>query len=118
MVLSSLQTEESGRGIGSSTMVATATKCGVGSGITSMSSTGTRTTTMGIVDLVGSPTGALGTTDQITFPARGHTNSTTVTETTEATEIITTGNSLSSQKGWEEFATMPPAVVAGLSVGS
>ena len=71
---------------------------------------------MGIGDLVESPTGALGTTDQITSPVRGHTNSTTVTETTEATEIITTGNSLSSQKGWEEFAMMHLAVVARLSL--
>lgn len=105
VVLSSLQTEENGRGIGSSTTVATATRCGAGSGITSTSSTGTRTTTTGIGGLVESPTGALGATDPTTCPARGRTNSTTVIETTEATEIITTGNySLSSWKDWEERA--------------
>lgn len=40
----------------------------------------------------GIPTGAPGTRDQTTSPARGRTSSTTATETTEATETTTTGD--------------------------
>lgn len=114
-MLSSLQTEESGSEIESSAIVATATRCGVGSGTTNTSSTGTRTTTTGTGDLVETPTGALGTTDQITSPARGRMNSTAVTATTEATGIITTGNSTSSWEGWQGFAAMHPAAADKLS---
>uniref|UniRef100_A0A8C0UST1 Chromodomain helicase DNA binding protein 2 n=1 Tax=Cyanistes caeruleus TaxID=156563 RepID=A0A8C0UST1_CYACU len=57
--------------------------CGAGSGTTSTSSTGTRTTTTGTGGRGGIPTGAPGTTDQTTSPARGPTSSTTATETTE-----------------------------------
>lgn len=117
-MLSSLQTGETGSEIESSTTAATATRCGVGSGTTNTSSTGTRTTTTGTGDLVETPTEALGTTDQITSPARGPMNSTTVTETTEATEIIMTGNSPSSREGWEEFTSIHPAVVDRLFLGS
>lgn len=110
-LLSSLQTEESGNEIESSATVATATRCGAGSGITNTSSTGTRTTTMGTGDLVETHTAALGTTDQITSPARGRTSSTAVTETTEATGIITTGNCSSSQGGWQGFAAVHAATL-------
>lgn len=66
---------------------------------------------MGTGDLVETRTGALGTTDQITSPARGRTNSTAVTETTEATGITMTGNSSSSWEGWQGFAAVHPATV-------
>lgn len=96
----SLQIEETGRGTGSSaTVAAAATHRGAVTGTISMSSTGTRTTTMGTGD-TWMPTvlEAIGPT---TCPGRDLTISTAATGTTGGTEIITTG-----AEAWETGASL------------
>lgn len=109
-----MQIEETGREIGNLTMGATAPRCGVENGITSMSSTGTRITTMGSVGLVATPTEAPGTTDQITSPARGRMSSTTVTETTGDTEIITT-DTITIPSGEDPMSSGPRITTSRIS---